>query len=195
MTNFTPRAATDSEADAAHLADLARMAGDGLPELTWQQMAGPGETVDDVGRRRARRGEGAFSWRNATLFEADGKVAGGLLGYPLPEEPVEIGPDFPAPFVPLQELENLVGGSWYVNILATYPNWRGRGVGTKMLEHAATIAREAGASGLSIIVFSANPGALRLYRRVGFSEVARRRLSIDGWRHDGCDAILLVKDR
>ncbi len=179
--------------DLGPLVDFVQMAGEGLPELAWSELAEEGETLRDVGLRRAARDSGGFSWRNATLFEKDGEVLGGLMGFRLPDEPEEIGPDFPAEFVPLQELENLAPGSWYVNILGVYGKARGTGIGTEMLDHAGTLAQETGAAGLSIIVFSANPGAERLYRRVGYEEVARRKMNVPAWRHDGCDAILLVK--
>ena len=182
-----------SKSDLDHLVEFVLMAGEGLPDLAWAKMAEPGETLKDVGKRRAARDEGSFSWRNATVFERDGAVLGGLVGYLLPPEPEEIGPDFPAEFVPLQELENLACNTWYVNILGVYDAARGAGIGTAMLAKAEEIAAEQGADGLSIIVFSANPGAERLYRRFGFKEIARRRMSIPKWQFDGCDAILLVK--
>ena len=191
MQSLNNRPATPEDVD--HLVDFVLMAGEGLPERAWAEMAEPGETLREVGRRRAGRDEGGFSWRNATLFVRGSQVLGGLIGYRLPDEPVEIGPDFPAEFVPLQELENLACGSWYINILGVYEAARGQGIGQAMLLRAEEIAVEAGASGLSLIVLSDNPDAERLYRRVGFEEVARRRMGVPGWQHDGCEAILLVK--
>ncbi|MCG6882639.1 MAG: GNAT family N-acetyltransferase [Silicimonas sp.] len=179
--------------DAPDLVEIVRMAGEGLPEIVWKDMAEPGETVRDVGLRRAAGETGSFSYRNATLCELDGAVVGGVVGYMLAPEPVEIGPDFPEMFVPLQELENLVPEHWYVNILATYPEHRGKGIGAALLAFAEQLAAVRGARGMSIIVFSSNEGAERLYRRTGYREVARRRMAIPGWQHDGCDAILLVK--
>ena len=52
--------------DAADLARLVDLAGEGLPSYLWARMAEPGEDAFAVGeRRRAARDEGAFSWRNA----------------------------------------------------------------------------------------------------------------------------------
>ena len=68
-------------------------------------------------------------------------------------------------FVPLQELENLAPGTWYVNVLAAYPDQRGQGLGTELLAVAGKLAAEAGSRGLSIIVSDANTGARRLYER------------------------------
>ena len=191
MSKLEHRAARPE--DAAYLVDFVIMAGEGLPDLAWAEMAEPGESLRDVGLRRAARDAGSFSWVNATLFEQDGQVAGGLVGFPLPEEPVEIDADFPAAFRPLQELENMVCSSWYINILGVYPHLRGQGIGGEMLAFAEGIAADTGAQGTSIIAFSANPGAVRLYRRSGYDEVARRKMTYPGWRHDSCDAVLLVK--
>ncbi len=169
------------------------MASEGLPDLAWADMAEPGESLRDVGRRRASRDEGSFSWRNATLFERDNKVVSGMVGFALPDQPVDMEADFPEAFRPLQELENLACGSWYINILGVYEELRGQGIGSLMLERAERIAADTGASGTSIIAFSANPGALRLYKRSGYDEVARRTMHMPGWSHTGCEAVLLTK--
>lgn len=176
--------------DAPALVDFVSMAGRGLPEMVWAGMARPGQTVREVGLARAARDEGSFSWRNATVAEREGQVLGGMVGYPLPDEPVEIGPDFPRAFVDLQELENLAAGTWYVNILGVYPQARGQGIGGALLGEAGRLAE---GRPCSIIVFAGNEGALRLYRREGFRETARRRVNIPGWAHDGEDDILLIR--
>ena len=155
MRDLTHRPAMP--ADAPSLVDFVLMAGEGLPDLAWAGMAEDGESPRDVGLRRAAREEGSFSWRNATLFERDGRVVGGMVGFPLPEAPVEIAEDYPAAFRSLQELENLACGSWYVNILGVYEDLRGQGIGGAMLKRAGEIAAVTGARGTSIIAFSANP--------------------------------------
>lgn len=164
-----------------------------MPELIWADMAAPGQTVTDVGLARAAREEGAFSYRNAHLLVENGHVNAGIVGYPLPEEPAPIGPDVPAAFVPLQELENLAPGHWYVNVLATVPERRGAGLGSALLADAQDRAFKAGHKGLAIIAFASNPGAVRLYKRHGYAETARRVVDMPGWAHSGTEAILLLK--
>ena len=82
-----------------------------------------------IGRERARRDTGGFSYRNAVVVGARGRIAAALIGYALPDRPEPIADTMPAMFVPMQELENLVPGSWYVNVLAAYPDPRGKGRG------------------------------------------------------------------
>lgn len=187
--------ATPDDADA--LAQLVNMAGEGMPLYLWERMAGPGETAWDVGRRRARRADGAFSYRNAVTLRAGddpaGRVLACLIGYDVPDRPVPIDPALPAMFVPLQELENLAPGTWYVNVLATFPEHRGRGLGSRLLRFAEEQARAAGRRGMSIIVEDANAGARRLYERHGYREAARRRMVRDGWAGAGTEWVLLVK--
>ena len=96
-------------------------------------------------------------------------------------------------FVPLQELENLAPATWYVNVLATYPSYRGKGYGRVLLEIAEDLAREARRQGLSIIVSDGNPGARRLYERCGYRETATRPIVKDDWENNGTNWVLLTK--
>ncbi len=186
------RWATPADADA--LARLINYAGEGLPLYLWEKMAEAGETAWDVGRLRARRDSGGFSYRNAIVVDDADGVAACLIGYPLPDAPEPIDYDeTPRMFVPLQELENLAAGTWYVNILATEPAYRGRGYGAGLLSVAERVARDLGKDGLSVIVSDANAGARRLYERSGFREGGRRPMVKEQWQHDGRDWALLTK--
>lgn len=180
-------------ADAPPLADLVHFASEGLALYLWIKMAGPGGDPWAIGRERAGRKEGGFSYRNAVVMELDGRVAAGLIGYPLPDAPEPPHGDTPAMFVPLTELEELVPGTWYVNVLAAYPEHRGKGFGTALLEVAEELARETRRRGLSIIVADTNTGARRLYERCGYREVATRRMVKEGWQHPGTNFVLLAK--
>jgi len=179
--------------DAAILAELVNHAGEGLPLYLWGGMAAPGETAWEVGRRRAARDEGAFSWRNATMIALAGEAAGCLIGYDIPERPEPVAADLPAMFVPLQELENLAPGSWYVNVLAVLPAFRGRGLGTRLLALADDTALRRGRRGLSLIVSDANAGARRLYERRGYRAVATRPMVKEGWVNEGQNWVLMTK--
>ena len=157
------------------------------------KIAGPGGDPWAVGRERALRETGSFSYRNAVVLERDGRVAAGLIGYPLPDRPEPIPDTMPPMFVPLQELENLAPGTWYVNVLAAYPEMRGQGLGTALLAIADKLAADADRRGLSIIVSDANTGARRLYERSGYREAARRAKVKEDWQNPGKDWVLLVK--
>lgn len=59
---------------------------------------------------------------------------------------------------------------FYVVDIALMPDWRGRGLGTAILTAVIACAREGGRS-VGIMVEKFNP-AMRLYRRLGFTDVA-----------------------
>lgn len=180
-------------ADADHLVRFINMAADDLPLHFWRKSVGPDGDPLAYGRERAARETGNFSFRNAWLAEADGAVAGCLLGYNAEMEPAPIDPDTPAIFVPLLELENLAPGSWYLNVLATYAEFRGKGIGSALLAQADTIARRAGRHSISLIAEDTHHDALRLYRAKGFTEVARRPVVKGDWKVDASEWILFTR--
>jgi ribosomal protein S18 acetylase RimI-like enzyme len=179
--------------DATVLAELVDYAGEGLPLYLWGQMAEPGEAAWDVGRRRAARAEGSFSYRNATIIEHDIQCAGCLIGYEIPNNPEPVPNDMPAMFVPLQELENLAPGTWYINVLAVRPQFRRQGLGTRLLGLADERAEALGTRGLSVIVSNANTGARRLYEHCGYNESATRLMVKENWKNEGESWVLLTK--
>lgn len=180
-------------ADAAHLVQFINMAADDLPLHFWRKSVGPDGDPIAYGAERAARETGNFSFSNAWLAEIDGSVAACLLGYPADEEPGPIDPDTPPIFVPLLELEALAPGSWYLNVLATYGGFRGKGCGSALLAHAETIARQAGRSEISLITADTHTEARRLYAAKGYREVARRPVVKGDWQVDASEWILMVK--
>jgi ribosomal protein S18 acetylase RimI-like enzyme len=185
------RAATPE--DAAVLAELVNYAGDGLPAYLWGKLAEPAETAWEVGRKRAAREQGAFSYRNATMIEHQGQGVGCLIGYEIADVPEPIDSAMPAMFRPMQELENLAPGTWYVNVLAVLPSFRSHGFGTALLGLADDTGRTLAKRGMSVIVSDANAGGRRLYKRCGYREAARRPMVKDGWINDGQNWLLLTK--
>jgi ribosomal protein S18 acetylase RimI-like enzyme len=192
MTSVRLRPARKSDATA--LATLVDMAGEGMPVWMWTQMREPGQSVIEVGRARAQRETGGFSYRNATMAEIDGEVAGSLVDYRL-DDPYDTGDldALPELVRPLVRLEAQAPGTWYVNVLATFPEFRGRGIGARLLAAAEERARGAGAAALSIIVASENRGAHRLYERTGYRQAASAPVVLfPGCVHGG-DWLLLIK--
>jgi ribosomal protein S18 acetylase RimI-like enzyme len=175
--------------DAADLARLVDLASEGLTSYLWARMAGPGEDAFALGVRRAARDEGSFSWRNAVMAELDRQVAGGLVTYRIGDEPAPLD-ELPPMFRPLQALENRALGTQYVNVLATYPAFRRRGVATRLLAEAS---RRAGRRGLSLIVADRNEPARRLYRAFGFREAAEEAIVKEDWSSISDAWVLMLK--
>jgi ribosomal protein S18 acetylase RimI-like enzyme len=179
--------------DAPHLVRFINMAADNLPLHFWRKTVGPQGDPWALGEERAARETGNFSYRNAWLAEVDGNVAACLLGYAADPEPAPIEPDTPPLFVPLLELEAMAPGSWYLNVLATYEEFRGKGLGSALLKHAETVAVAAGHDTISLIAEDTHQDALRLYVAKGFREIARRSVVKEDWEVEASEWILFMK--
>lgn len=180
-------------ADAPHLVRFINMAADNLPLHFWRKTVGPEGDPWALGEERAARESGNFSYRNAWLAELEGSVAACLLGYAADPEPAPIEPDTPPLFVPLLELEAMAPGSWYLNVLATYEEFRGKGLGSALLAHAETAAAAAGHDTISLIAEDTHQDALRLYVAKGFGEIARRPVVKADWEVEASEWILFTK--
>ncbi len=190
MIDLKPPIRRATAADAAALAEFINFAGEGLPMYLWRQMAAEGEDPWEIGRRRqVERLEASAVF---VIDEGGGAIAC-LTGYPVPAEPEPVGDDELDIFRPLIELENLAPLTWFINVLAAYPEHRGRGFGMRLLALAEDLAREQGLSAMSLIVASGNAGARRLYERIGYAETARRDIVKDGWDCDSAEWVLMVK--
>jgi GNAT superfamily N-acetyltransferase len=67
----------------------------------------------------------------------------------------------------------------YVQVLLTAAEWRGRGVGAKLVDHAVTIARARGAEQLRVDCWAGVPDLPAAYERLGFTRVGS--FDVDGW--------------
>ncbi len=85
----------------------------------------------------------------------------------------------------------LVGDEMHVLNLAVDPAYRRRGVATFLLQHSVTLARKHGVRGVYLEVRSSNDSAIKLYRKMGFSEVGRRP---QYYRETREDAIVMFKE-
>ena len=189
-TTFRPAV----KADASALAVLVDIAGEGLPAHLWSTLRAPGQSILEVGRERATREKGGFSYRNAVVAEVDGEIAACLVGYRL-DDPYDLGDleQVPPLVRPLVLLEAKAPGSWYVNVLATFPEFRRQGIGMALLEIAEEKARAGSAPALSVIVAAENVRARRLYATAGYEAHATEPIfAFPGCPHGG-DWLLMVK--
>lgn len=164
-----------TRADAGRLAELINIAGEGLPAWMWSS-AGNGNALD-VGEQRAARDAGDFSWTNCVVAERDGEVVAMLLAFPIEEQDVTLA-ELPAVIRPLVKLEMESTGTFYINGLATLPEFRGHGLGKQLLDVASLLAQVHDCDELSVQVFASNSGARKLYEREGFREVAREPMPV-----------------
>jgi ribosomal protein S18 acetylase RimI-like enzyme len=163
--------------DVNDIARLALIAGEGIPAWFWKQSAAEAQDIEDVGAKKLLSESDNFSYRNAHVAEIDGKVAGMILGYRLPdEENAEDLDELPEFIRPMVELEQCVPSSFYINMLATFPQYRNMSIGTKLMGIVDRLASDADCSISSLEVFDQNEGALRLYQRLGYEIAEKRRV-------------------
>jgi ribosomal protein S18 acetylase RimI-like enzyme len=179
--------------DAAALAEFVELASEGLATYLWSRLGGPGRDPWSIGRERVSGEAGGLSYRNAIVTELAARPVAGLISYPLADKPEPITDKLPAMLVPLQELMNLALGTWYVHVLAAYPEYRGKGQGSALLALADCLAEAGGKRGLSLIVSDTNTGARRLYESFGYQEAGQRKMVKEQWQHPGVNWVLLRK--
>lgn len=182
--------------DCKFIAELALMAGEGIPAYFWEQSRKENQDIIEVGANNLRSETENFSYRNVTIAEVDGKVAGMLLAYKLPppgsQDDLNEYPEFIRPLI---ELEQCVPDSYYINMIATYPEYRGKSIGTRLMGTVSKLAIEAGCKLISLEVFEQNQGALKLYRHLGYKIIERRRVIPHPCHpYSSGDVILLTKN-
>jgi len=164
-------------ADAGAFADLAALAsGDLAPVL--------------YGGRGSRMFQGMFlqpknlsTYHKAFIAAVDGESAGMLLGFTWREQEAENEATdwLHARYLGLRTLWTmfvLAGtprwfgrafeGEYYINYLAVYPDYRGLGLGIRLLDRAEEAALASGCAALSLDVEFSNEPAISLYRKHGF---------------------------
>jgi ribosomal-protein-alanine N-acetyltransferase len=71
-----------------------------------------------------------------------------------------------------------------INNIAVHPEWRGRGIGTRLLRFLIGFAARQGCRTLTLEVRPSNEVAIRMYRRAGLVEVGRRKQYYSDTRED-----------
>ena len=176
--------------DCATIAELYSISSDGVADYIWTKLAEPGEDVLAVGKRRYEREDSVFSYRNCTVVESEGNIIGMLVAFPMHVDPM--GEETDPVLAPYSKLE--VDNSYYICGMALFPEYRGHGIGTRLLALAEEYAREKAYSKISLIVFEQNSGAFQLYKRAGYREVSREPVYPHPLIHYTGDAILMVKE-
>jgi len=124
------------------------------------------------------------------VVDSEASVIGMLVAFPMHVDPSEKESD--PVLAPYSKLEG--DDSYYICGMALFPEHRGGGIGTRLLELAEQHARDKGFSKLSLVVFEQNSGAKQLYDRAGYREVSREAVFPHPLIHCTGDAILMVKE-
>jgi len=151
----TPRIRSTTPADAPRIADIYVAMARHHAALDPAEYRVPQH--DDVAARFGSELEAADDADLHLVAEVDGLVVGQLDAFTRPQPPAG------SMRVPRQSA--LIG-------IAVDEGWRGRGVGSALMQAAETWARERGLDSLELDVAGPNNDARRLYDRLGYGLVA-----------------------
>lgn len=179
--------------DSLAIAELIDLAGEGIPHVIWRAYAPAEQDALHFGAQRAAVGSGHFSWRNVHLLKDAKGIAGMLLAYRLTDSAPDFTDLHPLEYA-LVNLEAKVPGTFYINALAVYPTAQGMGYGCQLMAHAHQLARTAGCSRSSLIVFAHNTKARALYHSLGYVEHACHSPLDHPLFHAYGECLLLVRE-
>jgi ribosomal protein S18 acetylase RimI-like enzyme len=179
--------------DSRTIAELYRISSEGVADYIWTKLAMPGEDILDVGERYYESEDSVYSYKNCTIVEVDGVIAGMMVAFPVEtaertdDEEIDDDPVL-APYRQLEEDK-----SYYICGVASYPEYIDRGLGHQFMALAKQQAMLKGLSKLSLIVFENNKNATRIYKNLGYKEIKREKIIEHPMINHTGDAILMVK--
>ncbi|MBT6118240.1 MAG: GNAT family N-acetyltransferase [Rhodospirillaceae bacterium] len=190
------------ESDARTIADLFRISSDGVADYVWSLLRAEygGRSLPEIGAARYARENTDFSYQNCILAQAGDRIAGMVHGFAMAtkdsrgdsegDSSAEAGAPDPV-LQPYAELE--IPGSFYIAGLALFPIFRGRGIGSHLLDVAEQRARALRCPEVSLLAFAENDAAVRLYARNGYRIVKTRRIVPHALIRCRGDAYLMAK--
>lgn len=114
----------------------------------------------------------------------------GLDGFLVAVEVTEPGPGAVCGYVVADVVTDFGRTSGHIKDLAVAPDWRGRGIGSQLLDRGLAVLATSGARLAKLEVRVGNEAARGLYEAFGFSP---NRI-VSGYYDDGEDALVLVAD-
>lgn len=185
--------------DARQIAQLIDMAASGMEIWEWTEKLTPAlqaqaKTPLDIGEAEVMNPENKFFYGNTTVVQIDDRLAGIYIKYVIE---VKSGEELAA-LSPMNrvyaDLKQHAVGSHYIDSLACYPEFQGRGLGSLLLKDAMEKAQADGGTKLCLLVFEENIGALKLYQKKGFQPIARQPVLAGPHMAHGGDILLLSHD-
>jgi GNAT superfamily N-acetyltransferase len=160
--------------DERPLAQLSLMAGHGFLEVLYQGVF-PGQTLEDVVMERRLRNPRSIGhighWRVAAA--EDGSLLGAINAIaPDVVETIEADPEVPPEraliFTPFRALDPQTDNTYYINMLAVFPQHRHLGVARALVDDAVAMARQASQPAVTLLTFEEDNRLVQYYRRLGF---------------------------
>lgn len=157
--------------DCADIAILDDMAGRGLPLWLWQCAVERGDTDNALewGRSTYTGDVGKAVWPEIIIGEVDNEVAGMVWAYKMTRERANKVLDEPI-FKPIGALREQTIGTFYIDAIAVYKRFRGKGIARQLMKCAYEQAKDLP---ITLIAADDNTNAIGLYQSEKFTETAR----------------------
>lgn len=121
-----------------------------------------------------------YSFQNCYVIEDEGEILGALLAYDgakLHELRKPVLAYIHQHFDPHLLVEDETqAGEYYIDSLGVLPNQQGKGIGARLLQYVITEQVTQNGQTLGLLVDKTNPGAKRLYLKLGFESVGEKNL-------------------
>lgn len=131
-----------------------------------------------------------YSYANTLVYEEDGQVLGIAVGFPEAKEATiddALAPLFPQIGLPETTRfftdKEAQPGEWYLDTLAVSEAAQGQGVGTALLTALPEYLKAKGETKMSLSVDLQNPGAKKLYERMGFEKTGELMIGDHRYEH------------
>jgi ribosomal protein S18 acetylase RimI-like enzyme len=184
--------------DALACAQLLLMASHGMAEAVFRDLI-PGQPTEQIIATRRIEPEGRSSsythWWVADGDHSD--IAGGINAYALKdnfrpareelltEERIRI-------LRPMLELDAVATGTFFINVLAVFPEYRHVGLGRRLIALAVQKARQAGTAAVSLTTFEEDSRLVSYYREIGFTTIAARPIQPHECLQAGGNLVLMA---
>ena len=141
------------------------------------------KVAQEVIKKFYKQPDNILSYQNIYVAEVRNRIAGLILSFPsdhfprlskllvekLPKFYKSDAKDYQRKVVPMLKTKEAEPGEYYIDSLAVYPQYRACGIGSKLLKAATLKSHKLGISKISLIVKPENKGALKLYKKHGYS--------------------------
>ncbi len=141
-----------------------------------------------------RRRKNLFSHEHTKIAEIDGKIAGMLLSYGYRAKTsqeaatgfqlcLEMGFDIVSKLTLFirsgRLMDFVVEGDYYISNIAVFPEFRGRGIASKLIAEGEQSAKSEDARRLVLDTETDHEDAIRLYGKLGFEVVKKDYIDLD----------------
>ena len=186
-----------TEADVPDLARLLIIAAHGIIDALYCDLV-PGVPTEKLFEWRFTQAGSARSYEYCWVAQQGLRTIGMVHAHPMdglsdaPSDP-RLTADRRTVLAPFVALGKAARGSYHINAVAVALEYRGSGIGNRLMALATSEAQRLGFADVSLLVFEQNSRAVALYRRLGFEIAGRSPVVPHPLVHHTGDLLLMMR--